>query len=129
VIYHINRVANSALAKELRDKDGGDDLSPEQMNGLWESVTEDDPPKYKAKVRGYVTQPPHFYGLCDQLAVIGWKNYQRHWGVDAKHLMQVSHVVGDHTGYLDERGLMVMRKSSGKAAAVLKVYTLPLTVE
>lgn len=127
VIYHERLVEDTALAAALRDKGGGAPLATDEMKRMWHALTEDDRPKYPAKIRGYAARIPYFYRLCEYVVALSWKNYSRHWGADAKRLVQVRHIVGPCDMYVDERAAIVFVKGDAPAA-VMKAYTRPVEV-
>jgi hypothetical protein len=122
VIFNMRYLAKRSLAKELKEREkSGYDATEDELRQVLQSD-----PEYVAKTRGYVSRHRNAKHAAEHLAVVSWKNYQKHWSVDAKLLKLVRYIVGDHKAYTDGNAIMVLYKPSGNPAAALKLYELPI---
>lgn len=129
ILFHQNYVAEKSHASELCDTEyssnGRTVPSQDELEALYSGLDTE----YVANVRGYVSRHPHAYHVGEHLALIAWKNWQRHWSSEAKRLMLVQHVVGDHKAYTGDNAIMVFKKPSGNIAAAMQLCELPVELK
>lgn len=125
VLLHMRYLAEKSLAKELKEKKADRGVSGERVKERYESLQAD----YSANVRGYVSRHPSAFHHAEHLAVVAWKNWQRHWSQDAKLLKLVRHLVGECEERTGDDAVMVFEKPSGNVAAALKLYELPIELK